>query len=225
MMIQAYCPGYEDSRRWDPVLHEWFSKHSAHVAPLFPYGQQNSMDAISGKGSIDEIFTPLNGLFLHTNVEKALDNGWIAIVPDVNLTRSDCEDKQQGAGERLARHNDIKEWQAQGSRKYKVVVIAENNSNDLDKKYFWNTKLADEGIDCLRSLDGRKLVFQTEFRPRARYLWWTFASALIKAAWTQKKKDEKNVLAQEILKTNLYWGTQGRYVKDSMLMAMVEELG
>ncbi|KAF4458750.1 hypothetical protein FALBO_14504 [Fusarium albosuccineum] len=47
------------------------------------------MDDIFGKGSVDEIFSPLNGLFLHVKVEAALDKGLIAIVPDVDLEPAD----------------------------------------------------------------------------------------------------------------------------------------
>ena len=38
-----------------------------------------------GPASINDLFSPCNGLFLEKDIEKALDRGLIAIVPHVNL--------------------------------------------------------------------------------------------------------------------------------------------
>ena len=56
------------------------------------------MDAIFGEGSQSELFSAVNGLFLHKEIEAALDKGVIAIVPDVDLERYESlepsDDKQ-----------------------------------------------------------------------------------------------------------------------------------
>ncbi len=79
-------------------------------------------------------------------------------------------------------------------------------------------------MKTLAQLDGRRLKFQTDFRPRARYVWWTFMNAVLQTAWRQKQ-NEKNVLRQEVAKATRYWGTRGRYVKKNMLRGFVDELG
>lgn len=129
------------------------------------------MDSIFGKGSRSEIFSPLNGLFLHERVKD-----------------------------------------------YKLIVVNKFNSN-VKKAIF-----IEEDIKTVLDLDGRKLTFLTDFRPRARYLYWTFVNATICTRWDHTD-DENNIAVREVQKGTRYWGTQGRYVKENQLLGFVEELG
>ena len=79
-------------------------------------------------------------------------------------------------------------------------------------------------IETLLDLHGRKLIFLTKFRPRARYIWWTFLNAILRASWDMKD-DEHNLQHRETLKATRYWGTRGRYVKENQLLDFVEEIG
>ncbi|KAI2609236.1 hypothetical protein GGR54DRAFT_651821 [Hypoxylon sp. NC1633] len=81
-----YCPGDQSRARWDPVLACWLHSTTCHAAHLYPWAQVHFMDDTFGKGSSEENFAPCNGLFLDVGIEKALDKGWLAIVPDVNFT-------------------------------------------------------------------------------------------------------------------------------------------
>ncbi|KAF4976145.1 hypothetical protein FZEAL_7164 [Fusarium zealandicum] len=216
-MDEAYCPvPIFDGYRWDPVLHIWYESEVIHAAHLFPWRQSQSMDDIFGKGSVSEIFSPLNGLFLHKTVEAALDKGLIAIVPDVDLEPAGPDlpelDRQE--------HSDrCREWESRVIKDYKVIVL-NKTSPEVNKVKFPSERFR---ISTLLELDGRKLVFKTDFRPRARYIWWTFLNTVLHTAWHQSQKN--NVQHQEVRKSTRYWGSRGNYVKENQLLGFVEELG
>ncbi|KAM0368860.1 hypothetical protein ACHAPK_006522 [Fusarium culmorum] len=91
-MERVYCPDHPkdwESYRWDPVLHDWLDRRIANAAHLFPRSQGAFLDDIFGRGSTDDLFSPCNGLFLHHEIEAALENGYIAIVPDLDLEPAD----------------------------------------------------------------------------------------------------------------------------------------
>ncbi|KAF5006945.1 hypothetical protein FDECE_6703 [Fusarium decemcellulare] len=214
-MGKAYCPEppVEDCR-WDPVLHIWYESSTVHAAHLFPWRQMQSMDDIFDKGFVGELFSPLNGLFLHVRVEQALDKGLTAMVPDVNLEPADPHLPQLGQKERNER---CRQSESQTVKDYKVVVV--NKSSPLLKKvYFAEDRF---GISTLEELDGRQLRFQTDFRPRARYIWWTFLNTVLQTVWESNGKVQRD----EVRKCTRYWGSPGNYVKKNQLLGFVEELG
>ena len=215
-MRQAYCPSEDEMARWDPVLGERIHAGISSAAHLYPWRQVDSMDAIFGKGSRDEIFSPLNGLFLHTDIEKALDYGFIAIVPDTEL---EPRNPLQPLDDLAERQQRIKDWESQPVKDYKVVVI------DAKRKEVSTRKVLNHGeLIPLSALHGRRLQFKTDFRPRARYVWWTFLSAVLQAGW-RAGKGGTNPVESEVRKTVRYWGSRGPYVKKNMLLGFVEELG
>ncbi|KAJ3952378.1 hypothetical protein N0V92_011176, partial [Colletotrichum tropicale] len=79
-MLKKYCPDrpYKNGR-WDPVLREWGRSELIHAAHLFPHRFRDSMDSIFGPGTVKELFKAQNGLFLHKDIEQALDDGVLAI--------------------------------------------------------------------------------------------------------------------------------------------------
>jgi len=76
----------------------------------------------------------------------------------------------------------------------------------------------------LLDLHGKQLEFCTDFRPRARYVWWTFMKAILANGWRQKQTGN-NILGKEVGKAVRYWRTRGRYVKKTMLRGFVNEMG
>jgi hypothetical protein len=71
-------------------------------------------------------------------------------------------------------------------------------------------------------LDGAKVEFRNNYRPRARYLYFHFCVQILRLTWGKRRKDA------EILKKELgrvFWGTPGRYLPKNMLRAFVDELG
>lgn len=175
------------------------------------------MDDIFGKGASSEIFSAVNGLFLDTEIEDALNKGLIAIVPDVDLEPRNPQLPQDDQDERQQR---IREWESQPIKEFKVVVV-NKLSPEVTKIKFLKDQ---EGVATLMDLHNRKLVFKTDFRPRARYVWWTFLNTILRTAWNAKL-NHGNVQHVEVRKATRYWGTRGRYVKENQLLGFIEELG
>lgn len=72
-----------------------------------------------------------------------------------------------------------------------------------------------------RDLDGQKVLFRRNFRPNARYLYFTYCIAILRKSWNKDKPT--TALNDELGKP--YWGTTGRYIKKNMLQGFVQELG
>ncbi|KAL9584794.1 MAG: hypothetical protein Q9212_001896 [Teloschistes hypoglaucus] len=71
-------------------------------------------------------------------------------------------------------------------------------------------------------LDGQKVDFRNNHRPRARYLYWQFAVALLRKAY-RGKHTEVNPITSEFGKG--LWGTAGPWIKKKYLLGFVENLG
>ncbi|KAM0540620.1 hypothetical protein ACHAO7_011027 [Fusarium culmorum] len=80
------------------------------------------------------------------------------------------------------------------------------------------------GCESIAELHNRKLVFLTDFRPRARYIWWTFLKTILHVAWRSNSKDQ-NIQREEVRKITRYWGICGKYVTKNQLLGFVEEIG
>jgi hypothetical protein len=76
----------------------------------------------------------------------------------------------------------------------------------------------------LSDLNDRPLKFLTDFRPRARYVWWKFMNAILQTTW-RRKENGRDILLQEVAKATRYWGSPGSYVKKSMLRGFADEIG
>ncbi|KAI2620582.1 hypothetical protein GGR54DRAFT_105488 [Hypoxylon sp. NC1633] len=216
-MRDKYCPDAPEGLLWDPIIGRWELKNNLHAAHLYAWRQVESMNAIFGLGARDDVFSPVNGLFMLGDIEKALDQGLIALVPDVDLEPKDSRLPNTDLAERNQR---LRDWKKSQIKEYKVIVLDHDNKQTKTPK--WRD---DHGeLQTLAKLDGRPLKFHTDFRPRARYVWWTFMNAILQTSWRQKPT-EKNVLRQEVAKATRYWGTRGRYVKKNMLRGFVDELG
>ncbi|RDL40123.1 uncharacterized protein BP5553_00102 [Venustampulla echinocandica] len=215
-MKEEYCPDAAEGTLWDPVTGHWELAHHLHAASLYPWRQVESMDSIFGPGANADVFSPNNGLFLDEWVEKALDQGLIAFVPNVDL---EANDKDLPPADIAERNQRLRDWETAPKKEYRVAVL------DFDNKLVHISRWRDgSDFKTLADLDGRPLKFHTNFRPRARYVWWTFMNAILQTAWRQKQ-NEKNVLRQEVANAIRYWGTCGRHVKKNMLRGFVDELG
>ncbi|KAF4487829.1 hypothetical protein FAGAP_11312 [Fusarium agapanthi] len=214
-IIKCYCPEpLIAEHRWDPVLRDWVHRDLVKGAHLYPWKQGAWMDEIFGPGTREELFAPQNGLFLHTTVEDALDKGQIAIIPDIDMEPANPMMPDDDLKERQDR---IKHWEQQEVKDYKVIVILKNHKA-VTKAVFPPDHY---GTQNLAGLNGRKLVFLTNFRPRARFVWWTYMNSLLRAAWNSDVKYQH----EEVRKCTRYWGTRGRYVKRNQLLGFVEEMG
>jgi hypothetical protein len=76
----------------------------------------------------------------------------------------------------------------------------------------------------VRDLDGKRLHFKNDARPRARYLYFLFCVAVLKRAW---KHEHRNV-PDAVLKSQLgkgVWATLGGYMSKGFLSALATEIG
>ncbi|KAF5981983.1 hypothetical protein FBULB1_4485 [Fusarium bulbicola] len=215
-LIKAFCPTDAGLNwAWDPVMADWASDLIG--AHLFPFAQGMFMDDIFGKGSIDELFAPVNGLLLTKKIKEALAMGVVAIVPDIELEPADPKLPLNDQKERCKR---VKAWEKQEVKEYKLIVLNKTHPRATDVIFIQ----AKHGVSTIAELDGRRLKFRNNFRPRARYIWWTYLNAILKNSWAQKT-NAGNMQHVEVRKCTRYWGSRACYVKQNQLLGFVEELG
>ncbi|KAL2417633.1 hypothetical protein ABEF95_002869 [Exophiala dermatitidis] len=203
-MIQAYnstCDKGETTTEllWCPIRSNWFNKDTMTAAHIFGvmHGQQ-MMDTLFGERDEPELFLPRNGLIIHTAIEKKIDSGYYVIVPLLPENPTPEQHHQ---------------WQTTEPKEYQLRVL---NPNDP-----YGTKIIDTDGITYNDLDGKKLEFRSDFRPRARYLYFLFCVSVLRQAW--KENREYNILRKKLGK--YFWGTGGRYMMNNMLLSLVEEVG
>ncbi|KAK4152645.1 hypothetical protein C8A00DRAFT_44300 [Chaetomidium leptoderma] len=178
---------------------------AAHLVPhrLGP----DILVALFGVNVEGELYTALNGLLLHVDVERALDDGAIAIVPDL----PDDPSTEQ-----------IADWEKNEPKNYRWRVI-DDNAESLDTFLVLKDQGSTKDI-TIRDLDGQQLSFKNNQRPRARYLYFFDVVAQLKMAWRHDyRKDPINVFKSQLGKG--FWATRGRYLNRALLLALAEEIG
>ncbi|KAK2754836.1 hypothetical protein FQN54_006729 [Arachnomyces sp. PD_36] len=159
------------------------------------------MDAIFGKTSKAELFSPKNGLIISGTIKRVFDTGFLVIVPQLPERPTKLQ---------------IAKWLAQKPRQYMTRII-DPSSKLMEHRLCLSTAVR------FKDLDNRPLNFRNDFRPAARYLYFHYCLQILRRAWKQPVEQSKAALKNEIGKR--YWGTPGRYLPRNMLLAFVEELG
>ena len=192
---------------WCPVLGHFFpGEETMHAAHIFPWADgQVAMDEFFGREveNVEELNEIQNGLMLSTYAEKRLEDGDIVLVPDVKDAAS---------------QEEIDAWSNSEPKEYKIRVI-NPNAKGMDRAHpgYVNRK------ETWNNLDGEKVQFSSDHRPRARYLYWQYCKAVLRQSWKEKDIEAKDVLMRE--RGKKFWGTEGPYIKKRMLLAFVEQLG
>ena len=192
---------------WCPILGHFFpGEQTMHAAHIFPWADgQVAMDEFFGREveNAEELIEIQNGLMLSTYAEKRLDDGDIVLVPNVKDAAS---------------QEEIDAWSRSQPKEYKIRVINfkakgmdRAHPGYVDPKESWN------------NLDGKRVQFSSDHRPRARYLYWQYCKAVLRQSWKEKDIKAKDVLVRE--RGKKFWGTKGPYIKKRMLLAFVEQLG
>ncbi|QUC21858.1 uncharacterized protein UV8b_06099 [Ustilaginoidea virens] len=189
-MAERYCGvGSTVPYRWDPVLNTWLHASSASAVALFPEAEGDMTDRVFGAAA--EVDGARNGLFLHWRIERALDRGWIAIVPDVDA-RPDLRGPIVGGPGYAVQDQKLAAWGRQPLKEYKIVLMS------------------------IAALDGQKLTFLTVFRPHPRFLWWRFLAGLSRVSWSDRV-DRASLDRINMLEQVIRWGTKGGYMPDSVV--------
>ncbi|OAX77751.1 hypothetical protein ACJ72_07946 [Emergomyces africanus] len=188
---------------WCPILSTWVHESSAIASHIFGYkhGQQ-TMDAIFGKMEQPELFHPKNGLMLSSVVESKFNSGLFAIVPNLPDIPSPEE---------------IAQWQESEPKDYKLRIV------DRDPvKLNMSTAFVPGSGTTWKDLDGKKLDFRSDFRPRARYLYYHYCLQILRVAFRERFEGEI-IREKELQKP--FWGSPGKYIRKNMLQVFVEEIG
>ena len=144
---------------WCPVTHQFYPASALKAAHIFAYSHgQAFMSKIFGPEADNELFSVNNRILLLREVERLFDKGFLVIVPCI-------EDEKSAA--------QIDEWHASNPKRYKLRVI-ERNAAKL--KY---SLPGDEHATYI-DLDGRELIFRSNHRPRARYLYFHYCVAILR---------------------------------------------
>ncbi|KAK5656807.1 hypothetical protein OQA88_4355 [Cercophora sp. LCS_1] len=219
LMKQAYCPGNRLAI-WEPVLGTWIDPSSAIAAHLFPWQSADFMEPIFGAGARDELFSSANGIFLHHLIEKAFDRGFLVLVPD---TKVEAQNPSTPWEDQEERHKALRGWEMTHPREYRIAVL--DATPHCMKEPIFDREVYSLESETLAGLHGRRLRFLNDARPRARYVWWGFLSAVTQLTWKGSFANPDSLIQKEVLKGTRYWGTHGKYVKKNMLLGFVQELG
>ena len=202
---------------WDVSGGGFMPEEMFAAAHIYPYKTgQSIMTAIFGSDAVNELSSPHNGLLISKRLGKLIDIGIIVIVPDLPLK---------------ATQEQFNQWQTSDPKEYVFRI--------LDRAYFKGQEIKatvhkhykeklEEKIYLgrsknvtLRELDGRRLPWRSPFRPRARYLYYLYCYNILRYVWNNR--DEPHFLPGEFGQP--YWGSPGKYIKESMIKCLVQEIG
>ncbi|MCJ1392996.1 hypothetical protein MMC18_005868 [Xylographa bjoerkii] len=200
-LIAAYQSAHPDKRKdalWCPLIGDWVMSENARAAHIFPHEQGSSMFR-SIFGLEDSIYSINNGIIMSSYAEQRFDKGFFVIVPMVA-----DEDTPES----------IATWIKSEPKEYKIRVVNPQGANMA-------TTTTPQSNKTWNDLDGAPLVFRSQHRPKARYLYWHYCQTILRRSWVNQKAE--NVLRDELGRP--YWGTPGPFMRKQMLLAFVEEMG
>ena len=185
---------------WCPIIGDWVESVNLYAAHIFGYmNGQETMTASFGPTEEAELWSPRNGLLISGTAEENFERGLYVIVPDIPENAS---------------VDEVSSWNMSEPKEYKIKIIDPTHpriDSTVDRKTG----------STWRELDNVRLRFRNDHRPRARYLYYHYCTQILRRAWNMDVQGE--ILKDELKKH--FWGTPGKYVRQNMLRAFVEELG
>lgn len=199
----SHHPDPELETMWCPIQRIWITSVSAAHLFTYHHGQQ-MMTSIFGVDAIGELFSTRNGILISEAAKERFDQGLFVLVPDIDSTSQ----------------HSVDIWNASDPKEYKIRVL--NKDDPLMHRAFTidGPKQKEKWID----LDGRRVAFRTNYRPRARYLYFHYCCSILRRSWNHNQ--HWDLLKNEI--ANNMWATPGLYtpyLRKAMLAAIAEELG
>ncbi|KAL8650062.1 MAG: hypothetical protein Q9210_004044 [Variospora velana] len=191
---------------WCPILAEWYSKSAMTAGHLVAWRcGSHGMRAIFGDDPNDakgntELFKAENGIYWSREAEDRFSAGLFVMVPDVP------EDPTV---------SQIKNWEQDSPKEYKIMVL------DREHKLM-RMRLGAYTTETWADKHGQKVQFRGDFRPRARYIYFTYCEALLKQSFVHQSL-HYDIAKKECPKR--YWGTPGRYVLKNALRGFIEVMG
>ncbi|KAM0798580.1 hypothetical protein BDR22DRAFT_858948 [Usnea florida] len=198
--LDSRHPDPRSEEVWCPATGGYWHKGSTTAGHLFPSKcGEATMEAIFRRpeGGQSELFRAENGILWSTLAEERFEGGHFVIVPDIV-----DQPTQQ----------DVDTWETSDPREYKIRVL--NPGHDSMKRLIPGTG------KIWAELDNERLSFKTNFRPRARYLYFAYCAAMLRRYFAGKHLET----SRAELRRNV-WGAPGRYMREGMLLGFVEEMG
>ena len=198
--LDSQHPDTRSDAVWCPATGRYWDKGLTTAGHIFPSKcGETAMETIFGRpeGGRSELFRAENGILWSTPAEERFEGGHFVIVPDIV-----DQPTQQ----------DVDDWEASDPREYKIRVL---NPDDVSMKrlIFGTDKI-------WADLDNERMKFKTNFRPRARYLYFAYCAAMLRRSFAGKHLETSRAEPRKN-----FWGTPGRYMREGMLLGFVEELG
>ena len=212
-LMEKNPPGGKlSSWAWCPIMKEYCDKEIMVASHLFPAGAtQETMDAIFGPQELymwgdqataaisqpeakGELFRACNGIYWSHHAADRFRKGYFVLVPDLD---ADCTRAQARA------------WQESAVKEYRIRVIRPD-APDMQQS------ISPRNLGLWCEIDDQRVEWGSPvFRPRARYLYWTYLVALLRTGHdsAQERIGRKG------------WGSGGAYVKKNMLSGFLEEIG
>ena len=190
-----------DNQLWCPIHRNYLPRPIVIAGHLFPWKcGEDTMQSIFGHSDSghSELFKAENGILWSCEAEERFEAGHFVVVPDV----PDQPTEQQ-----------LDTWEASDPKEYKIRVL--NPTHPLMEDLVYG-----RGDMTWAALDNERLQFKTSFRPRARYLYFTYFVAMLRRSFGGKHLE---VSRAELRKR--FWGTPGKYMLEGMLLGFVEEMG
>ena len=188
---------------WCPATGSYWDREMVTASHLFPrICGKDTMKAIFGgtDSGESEMFSAENGILWSEDAKRLFENGFFVIVPDI----VDQPTKQQ-----------VETWEASDPKEYKIRVVDRKRAlmqrPIQDPKHTWMQEPIQETTKTWADLDNVRLKFRTDFRPCARYLYFRYCVAVVYHSFYGHKLR--------------CWGPPGRYMREGMLLAFVEEMG
>ncbi|KAL8828138.1 MAG: hypothetical protein Q9191_002768 [Dirinaria sp. TL-2023a] len=214
--MEVRDPKLGDTYWWCPVRGEFCE--GMRAGHLFPSKcGDEAMRVIFGEAELDksmlkleegksELFRAVNGILWSEAAEKRFSEGYFCIVPDLDENATRIE---------------VQAWQRSPIKEYRIRVLSPGAK--LIKE-----PLSAAQLDMLwKDIDGRRLDFKGKtFRPRARYVYWSYIEIMLRHFYAESAKVEM-MSAGEVGRQNVgknYWGSAGSYMRRNQLLGFVEAM-
>ena len=173
----------DENGLWCPITQEYWPSGSMQTCHFFQWKHgQNTMNAIFGQSNHNsELMKAEHAILWFEEAEQRFPSRQFVIVPDI----PDNSDQVQ-----------VERWEASFIREYKIRIL-NPQSNTMSAKILrtdkrWNV------------LDGTKVEFRSDWRPRARYIYFSYCCAMVAEAFAGR-----HLMVSKNEPGTPYWGTRG----------------
>jgi len=196
---------------WCPITQLWLEGSITKAGHIFEYncGIELMKDLFHTEG----MFSPGNGMLLHSVVESMYDKMAFTIVP--------FTEKSDGSSGPVNLEDDeaVDIWRTSKVKDYCVKILTPSNRR--------LTTPVTAGSHSIKDMDGKRLLFTppgaasiVTTRPRARYLHYRYIVGMMKLATHQSTRAEPVGLIRDGYNGRI-WGTRRRFLDNSVLRCVL----